>query len=182
MNEYRARCQGKGTIMSERDEANTGRWKVLTVYYSHSGNTRECANQIHERAGGDILEIVPLVPYPQDYDAVVEQAKRELKAGHKPVLKTNAENIESYDVIFVGSPNWWNTVAPPIMTFLSQCDLSEKAIFPFITHEGTGLGRSVKDLARLCPNATILEGLAVRGKEVKNAQSEVSEWFRKLGM
>lgn len=168
--------------MIKRTEANTGNWKVLTVYYSHSGNTRECARHIHERAGGDMMEIVPVDPYPQDYDAVVEQAKRELKAGYKPVLRTNAENIESYDVIFVGSPNWWNTVAPPIMTFLSQCDLSGKAIFPFITHEGTGLGRSAKDIAKLCPNATILEGLAVRGGEVKNAQSHVSDWMRKLGM
>jgi len=168
--------------MSERLEATTGNWKVLTVYYSHSGNTRECAHQIHARAGGDILEIVPADPYPRDYDAVVEQAKRELKAGYRPVLRANAENIESYDVLFVGSPNWWDTVAPPIMTFLSQCDLTDKAIFPFVTHEGTGLGRSAKDLARICPNATILEGLAVRGREVEHAQPLVSEWLRKLGM
>jgi hypothetical protein len=128
------------------------------------------------------VEIVPVDPYPQDYDAVVEQAKRELRAGYKPVLRTEIKNIESYDVLFVGSPNWWNTVAPPIMTFLSQCDLSGKAIFPFITHDGTGLGRSAKDIARLCPNATILVGLAVRGGEAKSAQSQVSDWVRKLGI
>lgn len=167
--------------MSE-NEANTSNWRVLTVYYSHSGNTRECARQIHEMAGGDIMEIVPLDPYPQDYDAVVDQAKRELKAGYRPALRTKAVNVESYDVLFVGSPNWWNTVAPPIMTFLSQGDFSGKAVFPFITHEGTGLGRSAKDIARLCPNATVLEGLAIRGREVKDVQSQVSDWLRKLGI
>ena len=168
--------------MSESFEANTGSWKALTVYYSHSGNTRECARQIHEMVGGDIVEILPADRYPQDHDAVVERVKREQKAGYKPVLKTNAENIASYDVIFVGSPNWWDTVAPPIMAFLSQCDLTDKAIFPFVTHEGTGLGRSTKDLARFCPNATSLEGLAVRGTEGKHAQPLVSKWLRKLGM
>ncbi|GFO67784.1 flavodoxin [Geomonas limicola] len=168
--------------MRSRVEAKTGNWKVLTIYFSHSGNTRECASQIHERLGGDLVEIVPVDPYPQDYDKVVDQAKRELMTGYKPLLMTNIENIESYDILFVGSPNWWNSVAPPIMTFLSQCDLTGKAIFPFITHEGTGLGQSAADIARLCPNATILEGLAVRGKEAKRAQSQISDWLRKLGM
>jgi flavodoxin len=169
-------------MSNKRNEASTGNWKVLTVYFSHSGNTRECARQIQERVGGDIVELLPVDPYPQDYDAVVEQAKQELKAAYRPALRTRADNVESYDVIFIGSPNWWNTVAPPVLTFLSDYDLSEKAIVPFITHEGTGLGRSAKDIARVCPDSTILEGLAVRGGEVKTAQTRVSEWGARLGM
>jgi flavodoxin len=157
-------------------------WKVLTVFYSHSGNTRACADQIHKTVGGDMVEIIPVEPYPQDYEAVVKQAKQELKSGYKPALRTRVENIESYDVIFVGSPNWWNTVAPPVMTFLSTHDLSGKATVPFITHAGSGLGKSVKDISGLCPDATVLEGLAVWGSEVKTAQTRVSEWLRKLGM
>ena len=154
-------------------------WKVLTVFYSHSGNTRACADQIHEMVGGDIMEIIPVEPYPQDYEAVVKQAKQELKSGYKPALRTRVENIASYDVIFVGSPNWWNTVAPPVMTFLSEHDLSGKAIFPFITHEGTGLGRSAADIALLCPGATVLKGLAVRGGRVNDAQQEVTAWLHR---
>jgi len=169
-------------MKNEITQANMGNWKALTVYYSHSGNTRECANQIHQMVGGDIVELIPLEPYPEDYDAVVEQAKREIKAGHRPALRTRVENIDSYDVIFVGSPNWWNTVAPPVVTFLSEHDLSGKATVPFITHAGTALGRSAKDIAKLCPDTTVLEGLAVWGKDVRTAHTRVAEWLRKLGM
>ena len=163
-------------------EANIKNWKVLTVYYSHSGNTRECAKLIHQQAGGDIVEIIPVEPYPEDYDTVVDQAKRELQSGYKPALRNKVDNVESYDVILVGSPNWWNTVAPPVMTFLAAYDLSGKAIAPFITHEGTGLGRSAGDIAKLCPGATVLEGLAVRGGRVKGAEQEAAEWLRRLGI
>jgi flavodoxin len=186
MNNIRARLvrdKGNRDFMSnERNEANMGNWKVLTVFYSHSGNTRACANHIHKKVGGDMVEIIPVEPYTEDYEAVVKQAKRELKSGYKPALRTRVENIATYDVIFVGSPNWWNTVAPPVMTFLSEHDLSGKATVPFITHGGSGLGRSVTDIARLCPDATVLEGLAVWGADAKTAQTWVSEWLRKLGM
>ena len=169
-------------MSNERTNGNIGNWKVLTVFYSHSGNTRECADHIHKKVGGDIVEIIPAEPYPEDYEAVVKQAKQELKSGYKPALRTRVENIDSYDVIFVGSPNWWNTVAPPVMTFLGEHDLSGKAAVPFVTHAGSGLGRSAQDIARLCPGSTVLEGLAVWGGEVRTAQTQVSEWLRKLGM
>lgn len=169
-------------MRNKSNNADIGNWKVLTVYFSHSGNTRECANEIHEQMGGDIVEIIPVDPYPLNYNAVVEQAKKELKSGYRPALKTSVASVESYDVIFVGSPNWWNTVAPPVMTFLAEHDLADKAIFPFMTHEGTGLGRSVMDIAALCPGATVLDGFAVRGTEASRAGNKVSDWLRKLGM
>ena len=156
--------------------------KALVVYFSRTGNTREVASQIHKRVGGDMVKIKPVEKYPDDYDAVVKQAKQELTTGHKPALKTKVENIGSYDVVFVGSPNWWNTVAGPVKSFLSGYDLSGKTIAPFITHEGSGLGRSVSDIAKFCPNSTVPDGLAVWGRSSRAAQSEVSEWLRKLGM
>lgn len=168
--------------MSDNNKANMGNWNVLTVFYSHSGNTRECANQIHSEVGGDIVEIIPAAPYPEDYETVVEQARQELKSGYTPVLRTRVENIESYDVIFIGSPNWWNTVAPPVMAFLGTYDLSGKAAVPFITHAGSGLGRSARDIASLCPRSTVLEGLAVRGDDVQSAQTRIAGWLRRLGM
>lgn len=169
-------------MSNNSSKANIGAWKVLTVYFSHSGNTRECARQINERVGGDMLELVPVQPYPRDYDAVVAQAKRELHSGYHPALQTKIPDLTGYDVIFVGSPNWWNTVAPPVMTFLAGHDLTDKAIFPFITHEGTGLGRSATDIADLCPGATVLDGIAIRGGEVKRAGQKLSEWLQKLGI
>jgi flavodoxin len=155
---------------------------ILVAYFSHSGNTREIANQIHEIAGGDIFEIVTVDPYPRGYNEVVEQAKKELDAGYRPELKTRVKNMGSYDVVFIGYPNWWGTVPRPIASFLSQYDFSGKTIVPFCTHGGSGLGRSVTDIAKLCPQSTILDGLAIRGGEVKNAKHKISEWLRELGM
>jgi flavodoxin len=159
-----------------------GRKKVLIIYYSRSGNTREIARQIHEIVGGDIMELETVNPYPEEYNAVTKQAKEELNSGYKPPLKTKVKNIAAYDVIFVGSPNWWSTIASPIRTFLSEYDLSGKTIAPFITHAGSRLGRSAADISTLCSKSTILDGLAIWGKDVKTAQNEVLAWLRKLGM
>ena len=154
--------------------------KVLVAYFSHSGNTREIANQIHKSVGGDIFEIQAVKPYPGDYDECVEQAKQELKEGYRPKLKTIVKNIESYDVVFIGYPCWWSTIPAPVVTFLSKYDLSGKTVVPFCTHEGSGLGHSVSDISKLCPKSTLLESLAIRGSNVKTAQSEVSGWLRKI--
>lgn len=156
--------------------------KALVVYYSRSGNTRAIAEAIHATVGGDIVELQPVTPYPEAYRATTDQAKRELASGYKPPLKNKIEHIEAYDVVFVGSPNWWGTVAGPVRTFLSEYDLSGKRIAPFITHEGSALGRSVADIKIFCPKATVLDGLAVRGSRAASAQGEVSAWLKKLGM
>lgn len=156
--------------------------KILVAYFSHSGNTREIANQIHEKVGGDIFEIVTVNPYPTDYDTVVDQAKQEQADNYRPELARKVENMGSYDVVYVGYPNWWGTMPMAVFTFLEQYNFSGKTIIPFCTHEGSALGRSVNDITKLCPQSTILDGLAIRGSNVKTAQNEVSEWLRKLGM
>lgn len=160
--------------MAKEKNADGDSRQVLISYFSHSGNTRKIAGEIHKAVGGDIVEIEPLEPYPNDYNSVVEQAKRELHSGCKPQLKTHAGNLAAYDTVFVGSPNWWHTIAPPVITFLSQSDLSGKIIIPFITHGGGGLGRSALDIAALCPDSTVLESLAVLGADVKAARKWLS--------
>ena len=154
--------------------------KTLVAYFSYSGNTREIANQIHKNAGGDIFEIQSVKPYPDDYDAVVQQARQELKSGHKPALKTKVENIKPYDLVFIGYPNWCGTIPAPVRVFLSEYDFLGKTIIPFCTHEGSGLGRSTMDISKLCPKSTLLEGVAIRGMDMKTAQNKVSEWLRKI--
>lgn len=159
-----------------------GRERVLIIYYSRSGNTRELAKQIHEIVNGDMVELETVKPYPDEYNAVTKQAKEELNSGYKPPLRTKVNNIGAYDVIFVGSPNWWSTIASPVRTFLSEYDLSGKTIAPFITHAGSRLGRSAADISMLCPKSTILDGLAIWGKDVKTAQNEVSAWVHGHGV
>lgn len=153
---------------------------ILVAYFSHSGNTREIANQIHKIVGGDIFEIQSVKKYPHEYDAVVEQARQELDSGYKPALKTKIENIKSYDLVFLGYPVWWGTFPAPVKTFLSEYDFSGKTIAPFCTHEGSSLGGSATDIAKLCPKTTLLNGAAIRGSVVKTAQNKVSAWLREI--
>lgn len=156
--------------------------KILIAYFSHSGNTREIALQIQEVTGGDVFEIVPVDPYPTDYNAVVDQAKKELRVDYRPPLKAKVHNMESYDVVFVGSPNWWSTIAPPVMTFLSSYNLSGKTIVPFITHEGSRMGKSVQDVKRLSPGAKVLDGQSFRGHDVKDARNDVRKWVGDMNL
>ncbi|OGV51121.1 MAG: flavodoxin [Lentisphaerae bacterium GWF2_52_8] len=150
--------------------------KILIAYFSHSGNTREIAKQIQKLTGGDIFEIQVVKPYPNEYNAVVEQAKKEINSGYKPELKNKVEDIGKYDVIFIGSPNWWSTIAPPVTAFLSCYDFSGKTIVPFMTHGGGGFGHSINDIKKLCLKSSILDGHAFQGSDVKKAQDEVAKW------
>ena len=93
--------------------------KVLVAYFSHSGNTRAVAERIAAATGADLVEIVPQKPYPAEYRAVVDQARREIGADYRPALKTDLPDAGRYDVIYIGSPCWWSTVAPPVATFLA---------------------------------------------------------------
>jgi flavodoxin len=158
----------------------SGTRRILVAYFSWSGNTREIANQIHKIVGGDLFEIVTVSKYPSDYDETVKQARKELETSCRPQLASEVEDIESYDLIFIGYPNWCYTIPAPVASFLSKCDSTEKTIAPFCTHGGDRLGESVEDIAKLCQRSLVLEGLAVRGSEVRNAQSKVSEWLRKI--
>ena len=151
--------------------------KVLVAYFSHSGNTREVARQISEATGGDLFEIVPATPYPTEYRAVVDQGKKEIEAGVRPALKNPVGDLSQYDVIFVGSPCWWGTVAPPVATFLAAYDWSGKTVAPFMTHGGSRMGRSEEDIGKLCHGATLLGGLPVRGSAVKGSRDAVGKWI-----
>ena len=153
---------------------------ILVAYFSRSGNTRKIANLIQQEVGGTIHEIRPQDPYPSSYDAVVDQAKIEIRTGYRPPLQSTLYHIESYDTVFVGSPNWWNTIAPPVATFLSEYDLSGKTIVPFCTHGGGGLGRIGRDIAKLCPQSTVLSSFEIYGSGRGNAQAKVSAWLRNI--
>lgn len=168
--------------IGNQPQMNAGGKKVLIAYFSHSGNTLEIASQIHARVGGDMFELKTVDPYPADYNATTAQAKRELETGYRPKLTATVQNMASYDVIFIGYPNWWGTMPMALFTFLEGHNFSGKTIIPFTTHEGSRFGRSVSDLRQLCPQATILDGLAIRGSSVKSAQSDVAAWLRQIGM
>lgn len=161
--------------------------KTLIVFFSRTGNTREVASQIHQRVGGDLVELRTVHSYPKEYRATTDQAKRELEARFRPQLVGDIKNIDVYDVVFLGYPNWWGTMPMTLFSFIEKYKLAGKTLMPFCTHEGSRLGRSEADLKVLCPNSTVLEGLALRGGNLANvkaesAQRELAEWLQQMGI
>ena len=146
------------------------------------GNTKVVADMIQEITGGDVFRIDTVKSYPKDYSATTNVAKKELNDNARPELSGHVENMDFYNVIFLGYPNWWGTMPIPVFTFLEEYDFSRKTIVPFCTHEGSGLGRSENDIAKLCPKATLLKGLAVHGSRVSAAKKDVTDWLNNLGM
>jgi flavodoxin len=161
--------------------------KILTVYYSRTGNTRSVAERIHRSIGGDLVEIRAAHAYPVEYRATTEQAKRELEANFRPELASDIADIAPYGTVFIGYPNWWSTLPMALFTFLERHDMTGKTIVPFCTHEGSGLGRGPSDIRRLCPDATILDGIALRGGAGGHARSadageEIDVWLKRLDL
>ena len=156
--------------------------KILVAYFSHSGNTEAVAKQIHDRVGGDLLEIRTVGVYPAEYHECTEYAKKKQEENARPELSTKVSDMGAYDVVFIGYPIWWGTVPMGLFTFFEQYDFSGKTIAPFCTHGGSGVARSAADIATLCPQATVLDALAVRGASAGSAQNEVASWLQRVGM
>jgi flavodoxin len=163
--------------------------KQLVVYFSKTGgtymagrivdvtqgNTDKVAKMIAEDTGADLFQLEPEQPYPDDYNACTEIAAQEQKRNARPALKA-LPNIDDYDVIWLGYPCWWGTYPQVVQTLLDGVDFSGKTIFPFCTNEGSGMGSSMSDLKRSCPNATIGEGLPLTGNRVDQSGDQVKAW------
>lgn len=169
----------KGTTDNKADTKKT---KILVAYFSYEGHTRQVANWIHAQAGGDIFEIQTVTPYSSNYDAVVDQAKREQQENARPKLKTHIQNMDEYNVVFLGYPNWWNTIPMPLFTFMEEYNFSGKTIIPFCTNGGGGFGRGVNDMKATISNAKFLSGIEIRDSHVKDAKDEVTKWLNKLNI
>lgn len=154
--------------------------KILIAYYSHSGNTAKIAKQIQKHTGGDIFEIKTKDEYPSKYNDLLNQAKKEISDGYKPALISKVTNIEDYDIIFVGSPNWWSTIAPAVASFLSEYGFSGKTIVPFCTHGGGGVSRCFDDMKKLRPDAKFSEGKGFYQSDA--SENEISDWLKKLNL
>lgn len=151
--------------------------KILVVYYTHSQNTAKLAKIIAEVTNADLVEIIPQNAYPENYNAVVKLAKQEISQNFRPKIKTNAD-VAKYDTIFVGTPNWWSTMAPPIATFLEAHDFAGKTVVPFATHGGGGFGHIQHDIKNLAKGAKVLQGLAEYGSSSKKA--DVVKWLEQI--
>ena len=164
----------------ENNESDLEAGNVLIVYFSQTGNTETVANIIHDNVGGDIVKLETTEAYPSDYDELVDYAQQEQQEDARPELSTVIENIEQYDTIFLGYPNWWGDMPMAIYTFLDTYDLSGKTIAPFITHGGSGLSGTPENIQEEELNASVTEGLAIDGDEASDSSEDVVEWLNSL--
>ena len=169
--------------------------KVLIVYLSRTNNTRAIAEIIHKNVGGTLVALELEKPYPENYQAIVQQVVEENETGYLPPLKTKIDNIQNYDVVFVGFPTWGMKLPPPMKSFLKQYDLSRKTVIPFNTNAGYGVGTSFETVKELCKTSKVLEGFTMKGgverdgvffvikdEKRKEAETKVKEWLQTIKM
>lgn len=164
---------------------------ILTAYFSmkgetiapgmkivnlKKGHTAVTAEAVHEAVGGDLFEIKTVKTYIADHMKMIYEAKEELEQGTRPELKSYPESLDEYDVIFLGYPNWWNTLPMPVVTFLEHFDWNGKRIIPFNTSEGSGAGKSVEKIREICTGAAVDSAYALKGSEVDEKLTEIRTW------
>ena len=171
--------------------------KTLVVYFSapddrdnsyveingeRLGNTQYMAYTIQENTGANIFRILPKNPYPTDHDELLAVAQNEIRTNARPEIEGTIEDFDSYDVVFVGYPNW-NADMPYILyTFFETYDFSGKTIVPFNTHGGSGFSGTQETIAELEPNATMLEGKSISRNSIEGAEQEIIDWLDGIGM
>ena len=157
--------------------------KILIAYFSWSGNTKHIAEEIQNRVGGDMFRIETATPYPNDYnETAYGVAKKQHDENIFPELKSNGD-VSNYDVIFVGTPAWWYTMAPAVKTFLKENNFEGKTIVPFTTHGGGGGYHIPDDMAKLATGADVVKNqLVVYGKGNSGTSKEIDNWLNSLNL
>lgn len=168
---------------------------ILTVFYSlkgetiapgmkivnlEKGHTNVAAEFVQKAVGGDLFEIETVKTYLEDHMKMIYEAKEELENGVRPELKSFAD-ISGYDTIFLGFPNWWNTIPTPVFTFLEHYDWSGKRVIPFVTSGGGGFGKSIEDIKKICVGADIVESDGqFKGHEVSSSEEQIAAWAKSV--
>ena len=163
-------------------EAPTAEGGTLIAYFSWSGNTEQMAQTRQAEIDGDLFKIEPATPYTEDYDTLLDIAQQEQAEDARPELAAQVENWDSYDVVFVGYPNWWSDAPMAVYTFLETYDFDGKTLIPFNTSASGGFDRSLSGIEESAAGANILDGLALTEGELGNARNEVSGWLAGLGL
>lgn len=149
-----------------------GQYRRVTV-----GNTEKVAKQIAALTGADLFKIQQKVPYAEDYETCIRQAKADQQAKARPELETLPDSLAGYDEIYLGYPNYWGDMPMAVYTFLEHFDWTGKTIHPFCTHEGSGLSGTEQKIARACQGARVTEGLAIRGSNADRCEEQVNAWL-----
>lgn len=167
--------------------------KNLIIYYSRKGenyvngriedlkkgNTEICAEFIQKAVGGDLFEVEPVEDYAKDYHKCTEEAQKELRENARPALKKYVEDLSGYENVFVCGPCWWGTFPTPVFTQLEKLDFTGKKVMVLMTHEGSGLGNSERDIRKICKGATFGTGIAIHGADAAKSEKAVATWAEK---
>ena len=148
-----------------------GSYRRITV-----GNTEKAAKIVAEATGAELFKIEQKVPYSADYHICVAQAKKDLQAKARPELVSMPENMDTYDEVYLGFPNYWGTMPMAVYTFLEAFDWTGKTIYPFCTHEGSGLSDTAQDISQAARGAKVAKGLAIYGSSVDSAKKVIEGW------
>jgi len=150
-----------------------GAYRRITV-----GNTQKAAQMLAEITGGRLLAIEQAQPYSDDYQTCIAQAKQDLQSHARPEVLNLPDNLDGYDEIYLGYPNYWGTMPMAVYTFLEKYDFTGKTIHPFCTHEGSGLSGTVQDIQKAAPGAQVAQGLAIVGSHVDGARAALEKWVQ----
>lgn len=148
-------------------------------YNQSKGNTALTADLIQELVEADLFEVETVIPYPDNYKALSKQARQELNTKVRPALK-QIPDLSTYENIFVCGPCWWGTYPMALFSALENQDFTGKAIYPVITHEGSGAGTSIEDLKEICINAIIQPGLEIQVDDLETAKNQVKEYVNQF--
>lgn len=151
---------------------------TLIVYYSLFRNTKNLAFEIARQTGGTLRELISDQNYSFDYNTAAKEVRYQISRGFCPKIKSGNESIDDYQTIFIGTPNWFKTLAPPVLSFLKQHDFTGKTVISFCTHGGGGFCQIENDIAKECSKSLILPGIAVHGAFTPE---EVTNWLETIG-
>lgn len=147
--------------------------KTLMAYFSYSGNAKKAAEQVAALADADLFEIKTVHPYASDYQACIDEARKELGENARPALTDTVRDMSQYDRLIIGFPNWCSTCPMPVLSFLEAYDLTGKTIYSFVTNGGGGCGNSTADIEKSCRGATVTE--SINGNNLTDAQ--IKDWL-----
>ena len=168
-----------GTVTAKERNMESADGKILIAFFSWSGNTRGIAREIQRQTGADLFEITLVNPYSSDYNTVLMEAQRDQHDRARPEISEHIGNMDEYDTILLGYPNWWASIPMPIASFLEEYDFSGKQIIPFCSHGGGRFGQSLTAIAKLVPDADIGEGLSVHYSGGSSLPDDISAWLIK---
>lgn len=171
-----------GNTDFEDDTDTNSTASVVATEDGLQGNTEVLARMIQEAMGGELFLIQTEETYPISYDETIDVGQQEQSADIRPALAAQVENMDDYDTVFLGFPNWWGDMPMAVYSFLDEYDLSGKTIVPFVTHGGSGFSGTERTIAELEPEATVLDGLSAGGGNVSGAREDVTSWLTGLGL